>query len=310
MLYGIIAARNNGNYTIILYKSVKGPYKSTVMDEKTLIKVISNGSLKLYNAYLDNGVLKGIGSLTRFDDSKHPPIVIISVIKAEDKIIGYRVCNAHRKIGAYRKKDLISYCERMVKANGKTPPIQNGVFVSATDDVEAHIRSFPNSEFVEERIERKESPKASVAKVNKEENNSKLSRLQELFTDAQIEQLKLGKKNGVDIRVYGDPKLSAEQMREIRKGLENGIDAAVYASPEYPEDVMRALRINAKFGVNIKYFVNPKLNVDQIFELSTGWLSGVEISKFADPSIPANDMAKIRIDLENQLWRTVEAKEE
>ena len=83
-----------------------------------------------------------------------------------------------------------------------------------------------------------------------------------------------------------------------------------YASPEYPEDVMRALRINAKFGVNIKYFINPKLNVDQIFELSTGWLSGVEISKFADPSIPANDMAKIRIDLENQLWRTVEAKEE
>lgn len=48
----------------------------------------------------------------------------------------------------------------------------------------------------------------------------------------QKEEIRKGRRSGVDVSVYADPKFDGWQMREIRKGLESGVDVGIYADPK------------------------------------------------------------------------------
>lgn len=305
----IIGFNEDGSVRVLLYNKLN---KSTEFIRKTfskeeIISLISTGKLKLDNATVVDGKLKGLtGNLSRFKSNKIKPLVVVSAIEADDKIIGYRVASYEGKITAFKLRDILDYCERV---NKYAIPIQNMQYVTKTDGVEAHLRLFPGQEIYTEVINRKRANTAVKANNDSKENEKKLSRIEELFNPAQIKELKLGKMRGVDIRIFGNNKLSAGQMHEIRRALEDGIDARVFADPAYSIDSMKALRINAKYGVDISYFSNPKYNAEQIFELSTGYLSGVDITQYADPRLTAKEMSKKRILLESSIWNEIEATE-
>lgn len=315
LIVGIQGKGKDKVYRVVSYAKGKDgiQYKKQVVHEEQLKNALAEKKIKLDNADLVDGKIKGItGDLSRFNsvDGLNPK-VILSEMVADDKVIGYRLVSYDGTVSAIRLKDVISYCEKVnEKFGAKGAPIQNAMFVPASENGKAHIRAYPGQVFNKEVIERKKVNDTKVAIVDKKANAEKVnSKLEELFNKDQIEQLRLGKKHGVDIRLMGNNKLSAEQMKEIRKALEDGINARVFASPEFSSEVMAALRINAKYGVDIKYFINPRYNAEQIFELSTGYLSGVDITKYADPKLSATDMSKKRIYLESQLWNEVQAKE-
>lgn len=300
---------NEKAYRIVLFnKGENGvAYSRQVATEEAVIKALKTGALKLDNAVVKDNKLYGqTGSLSRFNPSNGiRPMVVISEIVAEGNTIGYRLANYDGKISAVRLKDVLAYCARV---EGKGTPIQNAMYVADSGETKAHIRLYPYQELRKEVINRKKSSTAQPAKVDKKANEKQVSKLEELFSPAQIEQLKLGKLHGVDIRVFGNNKLSADQMKELRTALESGINAKAFADPAYSVEAMKALRINAKYGVDITYFVNPKYNAAQIYELSTGFLAGVDISQYADPSLSAKDMSKKRVYLESQLWNEVQAQ--
>lgn len=312
IVVGIDENQGSRNYRVLLYQRSKDDcqYATKMMTEAILIQNIQNKQLILDNVDVVNGRLKGkTGELSRFKAKGFHPIVILTEIVADEMTIGYRVVNYDGKVKAVRLKDILGYCNR-VNLNGA--PIQNAMYVpeNGNGGREAHIRAYPGQTFYKEIIQRSKSPVATPAKVDRKANQKQISKLEELFNQAQIKQLKYGKAHGVDIRIYGDNKLSADQMEQIRLALESGVNAQPFADPAYSAEVMKALRIQAKYGVDITYFINPKFNVQQIFELSSAYLSGVDVAQLADPSMSAKDMSKKRIYLESQLWNTIEDKDE
>lgn len=312
---GIIVGIQYGNlgktddvYRLVIYNKIdnKIDYLRKAVDKQNLLRLLAAGQLKLDNAAIVNNNLKGTtGDLNRFKSDKLRPMVVLSEIVANDKIIGYRLATYEGTIKAVRLKDVIAYCERV---SPEGIPFQNAMYVPAKDNQRAHLRAYPGQTFRKEVVEQNRSKIAQPAKTNTKENAKQLNKLEEIFTPAQIEQLKLGKIHGVDIRVYGNSKLTAKQMEQLRLALEDGVNPKAFADPAFTDSVMHALRLNAKYGVDIAFFVNPKFNSDQVYVLSTGYLSGIDISKFADPEMSATEMDKQRIFLESQLWKEEEAK--
>ena len=311
IVVGIVQEGKQKIYRIVLYNRAEDDcqYAKKAVSEEHLIKLLSEGKLELDNAEVKDGKIKGTtGDLNRFNSStKFHPVVILSEIVADGRVMGYRTATFDGTVKAVRIKDILAYCDRV---NNSGVPIQNAMYVPENGTSKAHIRAYANKPFYQETIKRKKSDVAQPAIPNTKENQKQVSKLEELFNKLQIEQLKLGKANGVDIRVFGNNKLSADQMKEIRLGLESGINARAYADPAYSASAMKALRLNAKYGVDITYFVNPKFNAEQIYELSTGFLSGVDISQYADPELSTKDMSKKRIYLETLIWKEVKADEE
>ena len=205
--------------------------------------------------------------------------------------------------------DVLNFCAKALsKSQSQDPksvpvPIQNAIYVEAKDGKSAHLKSYVAGQYIVEYIDIKKPTNATPAKVDEQTNQKQISKLNELFTPDQIEELKLGKQHNVNIKVYGNNKLSAPQMREIRLSLESGINPKHYSDPSFKPDCMKAYRIQTKYGVNISQFINPEYNVEQIFELSTAYLSGVNLQKLADPKKPATQMAKERIEMETELWK-------
>lgn len=306
---GIVVGRQPENgtmvYRVVLYGENE-QYSRQAVPEQNLINAIATNKITLDNVGVVKGKLKGItGDLSRFDVAAFHPMVVVSEMVIDNNIIGYRLATFDGKVKAVRLKDVMAYCNRV---NGVGAPIQNAIFVPETETVKCHLRAYPGAQFKREVIQRRKPEAAQPAVVNKKENAKQVSKLEELFTPAQIKQLKLGKQSGVDIRIFGNNKLSAEQMKELRLALESGVNAAAFADPAYSVSAMKALRINGKYGIDVTYIVNPKFNAEQISELSAGYLSGVDIAKYADPKLSAKDMSKERIYLECQLWREVEAQ--
>ncbi len=297
-------------YRVVLYNRTQEgcQYLKQALPEANLIKLMTEGKLVLDNAEVKNNKVKGkTGDLNRFKAKGFHPMVLLSEIVADGKIMGYRMVTYDGKVQAIRLKDVLAYCAR-VAPNGA--PIQNAMYVPESGSNKAHIRAYPYQTFYQETIKRKKSSVAQPAHVDTKANQKQVSKLEELFSPAQIQQLKLGKASGVDIRIFGNNKLSANQMKELRLALEDGVNAKVFADPAYSVSSMKALRINAKYGADVTYFVNPKFSAEQIYELSTGLLSGVDIAQYADPNLSAKDMSKKRIYLESMLWNEVEAKQQ
>lgn len=270
-----------------------------VLPEQLLVSELRAGKISIINAKVVNGLLKGNpGDFSRFNDKS---LVIISEIVSNDgTVLGYKVADSNGEVRNITLKDVINYCEKITEQG--SIPIQNGIFVGFSSDQKAHIRCYPNSSFSKEIIDRNKNKHSQPAKVNTVENERSIQKLDEIFSKEQIEQLKLGKQNGVDIRIYGNSSLSAPQMEVIRKTLEDGNNAKLFADPRYSVEAMKLYRADLKYGVDIRYYLNPNYTAEQLSELSIGTITGVDISKFADPKITAEEMAERRNRLESEIW--------
>lgn len=71
------------------------------------------------------------------------------------------------------------------------------------------------------------------------------------FNEDQIEQLKLGVKNGVDVSKFADPELSWGVMEEIRRSLSQGWDITPYVKPEYTVELVEEISGSVALGVDL-----------------------------------------------------------
>lgn len=297
---GYVIGVDKDKYRVIVMESINGEWKFTRMALDTASLAALSSKADLVNVEFKGTKLKGkTGDLSRF---KSKPLVILSELYVQDQgTIGYKVSDCNGIVKNIPNKELLAYCKKAVEAD--RIPIQNGIFVPETDSKKAFIRAYDNGEFYRELIVRNKSKNVKKAEVNQEKNEKAISKIEEVFNPEQIEQLKLGKKNGVNIKIYGNNKLSADQMRVIREALEEGIDAKLFADPEFSVGAMRMLRADLKYGVDVSLYLNPKYDLYQLEELSAGIITGVDISKYSDPSLSAREMGEIRTRLEKNIWK-------
>ncbi|XBG91453.1 hypothetical protein V4S38_03230 [Enterococcus cecorum] len=64
----------------------------------------------------------------------------------------------------------------------------------------------------------------------------------------QMEQIRKGLEQKLDVSIYANPKFDWEQMREIRKGLEENLNASMYANPYFDWQRMSQFRDELKYG--------------------------------------------------------------
>ncbi len=66
----------------------------------------------------------------------------------------------------------------------------------------------------------------------------------ENFNYEQMQEIRQGLKQGVDVSIYANPKFDDDQMRQIRKGLEKELDVSIYANPEFNWEQMEQIRLD------------------------------------------------------------------
>ena len=247
------------------------------------------------------------GDLKRFDQGDFKPLVVLSeLVTSDGRVVGYRTANNIGEVYSIKLIDMIRFCKGAVRA-GRIP-LQNGMFIDFNDQKREHIKGYPECPFEKEvlRVRKKVQPEIEKVKAVATKKTP-FERLSEVFTAEQLEQLKLGKEHGVNIKVYGHPAFSAIQMRVLRETLEAGLNAKLFAHPDFSVNHMKTFKADLKYGEDIRPYLNPKLSPGQISEIQAGIASGVDISTYADPDIPDTEMAEIRLRLEKNIWTSVQA---
>lgn len=281
-------------------------YKIITAPESVLVNDLNTQKFTLVNAEVKSGKIVGkTGSMDRFLGSSTGPIVILAEIRNKDSVLlGYRVANRSGEVRRISLTDTLRFCAES-KKNGHVA-IQNAIYVETTAERHGFIRAYPNGEYVIEYI--KSSNKNKYSKTanteNKEEARAiKKDKLEDLFTKEQIVELRKAKDAGVDPRLIGNNKLSAEQMRIVWEAEKNGFRGRIFADPAYTIENMKFYSAELECKSDITQLLNPNYSLEQIFEISLGLDMGLDVSKYANPKNSAVKMSEMRSDLEHKVWK-------
>ena len=284
-------------------------FNCMLASEEQILNSLNSGNMWL-NAKLDDTKLKikgSTGSLERFNDTNRPFVILSQIVNDTGKILGYKVANYEGGVRNIVLKEMLAYGTRITKNSGT--PVQNAIFIPAELDDKgtiikaAHYKAYPNCHFIVEMLSSNKNNKADVKRVPVKQNEKTLSKLEEIYNAGQLNELKLGKQAGVDIRIYANPALSMNQMRELRLGLMRKLNVKPIAHPEYGVMEMRYYIICLADGIDIRSFLNPEYSVGQLSELSLAVEEGLDISKMSNTKLTPDEMAEIRERLERKIWK-------
>lgn len=267
---------------------------------------------------------KVVASPASFDRFKTLPnglgtaLILSSIKKENGDTIGYKVASIQGngtsfKVSNVTEKNLVAFCTRYLLAKKANKieagaPIQNAIYRVNKDTNKGYIASYPNYDMVAEvyKVSKNKFSHAEKAEVTAkakevekvangaDSKKSKIEALKEIYSDDQIKELLSGSKKGLKIKLYANPKLTAEQMAELRKGLEAGVDISYIALPEYKTECMKSYILDLKDGIDIKEYLNPKYTKEQLAELSLAADMGLDISKMGNPKFSATELSEIR----------------
>ncbi len=116
------------------------------------------------------------------------------------------------------------------------------------------------------------------------------------FLPIQMRQIRLGLAEGLPVEVYAKAEYDWFQMEEIRYGLKSGVDISLYAASEIPYEKMRQLRKALEEGINLYSYIHLKANV--LRQLRKARKSGVNLLKYINQGYDAEQLNEIRCALE------------
>lgn len=126
-----------------------------------------------------------------------------------------------------------------------------------------------------------------------------------VFTPEQLEVLGKGKAEGLDIRVYANPALSAKHMDTIRKVLSAGKNPLLILDPELSPELVSLYGSDLAQGANIRPYFNKKYTLKQAVQVKLGIIRGLDVSQYADPSIDGDEMEQRRVRLNADMWSDI-----
>ncbi|MBR0090179.1 MAG: DUF342 domain-containing protein [Lachnospiraceae bacterium] len=121
-----------------------------------------------------------------------------------------------------------------------------------------------------------------------------------------MEEIRKGLKQGIDMSRYREAGFSTEQKREIRKGIARGVDVSQYDRIEYLGEQMRQIRFGLMSKLPVVFYNNPAYNAAQMEEIRLGLEKNLDISLYAKPEMHYLKMRAIRRSMEDGLAFTGE----
>lgn len=320
---GISDSGRNKIYNVILSTISKNSDGNEKIDtiarsyaEDKLILEMINHRIIMLNADIKDGKIHGsTGSFDRLavtdELSSRTKVIIAEIrIKEDNRLIGYTIADKFGNVGNRKVEQTVDWCRQFTnkakQLNSKAVPIQNYMYQSGNVDRSEALKSYDRDKvLVWYRIGGKlTNIKRATVDIKKNTENSSIKSLTEIYTTEQIMELKKGKDEGLNFRLYANPELSAEQMGALREALEAGVNPRPYAGPEFSVEAMQAYTIELKAGIDISKYVNPRYSAPQIIAVGTGVLDGIDISRIADPDKSVLEMDRIRVALAVKLWDT------
>ena len=116
-----------------------------------------------------------------------------------------------------------------------------------------------------------------------------------------MEEIRKGLKQGIDMSRYREQGYSTGQKREIRKGIARGLDVSQYDKKNYLSEQMRQIRFGLMDNLPVMFYKDPAYNAAQMEEIRKGLKSGVDISAYAKTDIPFLKMRAVRTAMEDGL---------
>lgn len=300
---------------------IKWAFNRAALNDEQVKKSFRDG-VKWTNIDLQGANIVGrTGSLERFNGAKKPYVIISEIVDNFGTTLGYKIADENCNVKNIPIRELLAYGARIAEINkgikARNPkeidvvPVQNAMYVPGDKQSgkRPFYRSYPKGEFIKEvyfRTPNKHVDNRKVENKDVAENEKTLNKLEQLYTFDQIKQLKLGKRSGVNIKIYANPQLSPSQMRALRQGLESGVDVRRYAFPDYDFTCMLYYNDCLENGIDIRQFISPKYSLGQLSELSLAIQNGVDTSKMSDPNLTVTQMVNIRERLEFETWSEVD----
>jgi len=281
-------------------KAYKWNFTAKKLSAEQIVSSTGKG-LQWLNIKVVNGEIKGsTGDLSRFNNGKNHPYVIISKIESmSGKLLGYKVADYNGNVQNISANDMVAFGQQATACNGI--PVQNAKFIAT----EGYYCAYPGASFIEEVHATNNKPQAAAnRKIDMEANKKAANKMSDTFTKEQIKQLKLGKDAGLQYKIYANPKLSAEQMELLRNALANGAGPMIklIAFPEYNTKVMGRYAADIVMKRDIRPYLNPKYTVDQVNCLSTAYLLGIDLGNLNNPDLTPEQMRVEKNKLLNQMW--------
>lgn len=122
-----------------------------------------------------------------------------------------------------------------------------------------------------------------------------------LFNEYQRKQIMKGIGSGVDVRLYGNPELSEDQMELLREGLELGFPIQCYNSAQFSLGQMYEIQQGFKENINASMYLTTAFDAKQMVEIRAGLKEGLDISLYANPEFDYFQMRIIKAGLEKGL---------
>lgn len=114
------------------------------------------------------------------------------------------------------------------------------------------------------------------------------------FNAVQLEEIRDGLKNSVDVTKYARPDLHFNKMHLIREGLEKGIDASIYLDAGFTERQLDEILHGAAEGLDVSTYANPKYNEELMYLARRGLRKGInDLPKYFDRGYNHNQIVQI-----------------
>lgn len=96
-------------------------------------------------------------------------------------------------------------------------------------------------------------------------------------------------------------RFNATQLDQIKQGINQGINAKLYANPKYNHMQMAIIANALANNINLRSHISPIYNWLQLNEIIHGLSAGVDVNLYKNPQFSQKQMELIRIALENHL---------
>lgn len=114
----------------------------------------------------------------------------------------------------------------------------------------------------------------------------------------QMEEIRLELSQHLDLSSYREAGFDWRQLQQIRLGLLDKLDVSVYAKVEYFAGQMREIRLGLSAGVPVVIYASPAYDWFQMEEIRLGLEHQIDVSHYADKEITSHKMHQIREALE------------
>ncbi|MEG1847538.1 MAG: FapA family protein [Lachnospiraceae bacterium] len=114
------------------------------------------------------------------------------------------------------------------------------------------------------------------------------------YIKPQLEKIKLGLEQGLDVSQYDNPAFDWFQMEEIRLGLEAKIDVSLYARLDFDYLLMRQMRKGLVEGINLLPYYESGFSTSVLREVRKAKRDNVDLISYVIQGYEATQLAQMR----------------